>query len=76
VNGAAGDVVTLEEHLARLDAHEPGDGAQQGGLSRAVRTQERQDLAAPHVERCAAHDGQPGFVSRDEILDDERGAGH
>ncbi len=42
--------LTVEQNVAAARALEPGDGVQNGGLSRAVCADERDDLAVAHLE--------------------------
>ena len=41
---------TIEHHVRSVGADEPGDGAQERGLARPIRTQQRHDLARTGVE--------------------------
>jgi hypothetical protein len=46
-----GDVLAVEQDRARRRAVQAGDGAQQGRLARAVRADDRVDLAGEYPQR-------------------------
>ena len=48
--GLFGDVLTLKGHRAALGRQKAGDRMQGGGLARAVRTDQRDDLALVYLE--------------------------
>ena len=59
----AGHVAPLERHAARGRRHEPGDGAEQRRLARAVGADEGHQLARAHLEGDVAERGD-GAVAR------------
>ena len=54
----APQVMAENRRLAVDDGHQPGAGAQQGRLTRAVRTLDEDDLASGHVEVDAGEGGE------------------
>ena len=44
------DILALKRHRAALARQQTGDGVQRGGLTGAVRTDERNDLALVYLE--------------------------
>src|SRR5215217_4172784 len=52
-----GDVVAIELDLAGIGAHEPHDHGEDGGLARAIGTQQPHRLAPSHRDRDIAHHG-------------------
>ena len=54
VHRQRGDVLVVDQHLARIGGDQPGDDVEAGGLAGAVRPQQAHGLAAMDVERDVA----------------------
>jgi hypothetical protein len=48
--GDVGDVAPVQEHPAMVDLGEPGDGAQQGALAAAARSEQHEEFALLHLQ--------------------------
>src|SRR6185436_17670441 len=70
----AGDVLPVERHAAPARLQQAGDRAQRRGLARAVRADERDDLALLHLEVDAVQ-RRNGSVADFEIMDRQK-CGH
>src|SRR5690606_17535289 len=65
VHGQARDVLTAQPDRACVGPHEPHDHVEARRLPRAVRTQERDDLAAAQLEVEPVHDLAPTVALRE-----------
>ena len=60
VHRQPGDVVAVELDAAVVGLDQPGDHVEDGGLAGAVRAEQADRLAAPHIKRDALHHGAAG----------------
>ncbi len=69
---SAGDVASGDAHRAVVGLAQPHDRLDQLALAVGVDAGDADDLARAHVERDAAHRGQPAVVTRREPVDLEQ----
>ena len=71
VRGSPVDPAPVEVDASGAGPQEAGDGAQQGGLAGAVRSDQRDDLSPLHLERDAVQRRQAA-IAGDQVLDAQR----
>ena len=63
----------VEGHLAACRRQQTDDAVEERGLARAVRTDEADKLAAPHVQRHVVERADPAEVNGDRVDVKQRG---